>query len=854
MADNFSIPELLAPAGDWDCVRAAVANGADAIYFGLDRFNARLRAENFTVEELPELMEFLHARNVRGYVTFNTLLFPSELEAAAEYVTHLADAGVDAAIVQDIGLCRLIKAISPSLPIHASTQMTVSSAAGVRFAKTLGAELVVLARECSVNEISKIRHDLGADAVPLEVFVHGALCVAYSGQCLTSETLGGRSANRGECAQACRLPYELESDGSKVDLGTRRYLLSPQDLSGIDVIPELSAAGVSSLKIEGRLKSPEYVASVTRRYREALDRLKSGSPSQMAGREAKYELEMTFSRGLSTGWLKGIDNQRLVHAQYSSKRGVLIGKILRVTPSGIVLRTSLPLNCGDGVVFVEAGSDPEQAQGGSIYEMHPVKDGVELRFGRGVNNDKLRPGMEVWKTSDPQLSKALRQSYSRDVVQNTVALSFVAFGAAGSPLRLEAHSSEGHTAELQSNMPLEEARTQPLTAEVLKGQLSRLGGSPFHLEEVRNEIAGDCCLPLRELNRLRRELVEQLAQQRTSASILAVNSDGLDVSLDWAKRVLAQTTLHPAADVAVVQGQPTPKLAVLVRTLEQLEVALEQGVSLVYCDAEEIKRSKEFVKLARSVAGTEIFCAGPRVFKTGEDWILKHMRTAEPDGFLVRKFDQLHYFSSQRCVADFSLNIANQLSAAQLLSRYPVERMTPSHDLNSSQLTDLLKAAGGSRFELVIHTHMPMFHMEHCVFCAFLSDGTDYTNCGRPCDKHKVNLRDRSGIAHPLVADSGCRNTLFRAEAQSAVRYVKDWRALGARTFRVELLRQNVEDTRRLLDIYRKFLRDELDSTSAIDRLGVIQQVGVTEGQLPYDGVVRLKSRKRTASQELRSV
>src|SRR2546427_4006280 len=290
------IPELLAPAGDWDCARAAVENGADAIYFGLEKFNARMRAHNFTEADLPKLMEFLHRRGVKGYVTFNTLVFENELAEAEQYLRSIITAGVDAAIVQDAGICRLIRQLSPDFPIHVSTQMTITSAGGVEFARELGCNLVVLARECSIKEIEKIREgglesrvegrgaesegtegswtlDPRPSTLPLEVFVHGALCVAYSGQCLTSEALGGRSANRGECAQACRMPYQLISDGELVPLGDRRYLLSPQDLAGLDVVPDFIQAGVASSKIGGRLKSPEYVANITRVYRAALDRV-----------------------------------------------------------------------------------------------------------------------------------------------------------------------------------------------------------------------------------------------------------------------------------------------------------------------------------------------------------------------------------------------------------------------------------------------------------------------------------------------------------------------------------------------------------------------------------------------------
>src|SRR5687768_2170591 len=281
-------PELLAPAGDWEAMRAAVANGADAVYFGLSNFNARARAHNFTVEELPDVMRFLHARNVKGFVTLNTLIFSDELPAVAEFVKAVASAGADAVIVQDLGLVRLIKRISPTLPVHASTQMTLTEPRGIDFVTKLGVERVVLARELSLDDIRKVT---GGTDVPVEVFVHGALCVAYSGQCLTSEALGGRSANRGQCAQACRLPYELIVDGQKRDLGDKAYLLSPQDLAAYDLIAPLIDAGVISFKIEGRLKTPEYVANITRYYREAIDTLNSESTqpdSAVATHDAQY--------------------------------------------------------------------------------------------------------------------------------------------------------------------------------------------------------------------------------------------------------------------------------------------------------------------------------------------------------------------------------------------------------------------------------------------------------------------------------------------------------------------------------------------------------------------------------------
>src|SRR3954452_4071179 len=324
-------PELLAPAGDRACLVAAVENGADAVYFGLQRHNARARATNFDGAELAEVMALLHRRGVRGYVTLNTLVFPRELPDLEATLRHLVESGVDAVIVQDLGLTRLIRALTPDLEIHASTQMSVTSAEGVRLARELGCSRVILARELSLNEIARLRREA---ELPVEVFVHGALCVAYSGQCLTSEALGGRTANRGERAQACRMPYQVICDGELKDLDHIQYLLSPQDLAAFDLIPRLVELGVASLKIEGRLKSPEYVANSTQHYRRALDAAWEGRPVDFTPRDVR-EMELSFSRGFSHGFLDGNNHKVLVRGDYAKKRGIFLGCVSSVGRSGI---------------------------------------------------------------------------------------------------------------------------------------------------------------------------------------------------------------------------------------------------------------------------------------------------------------------------------------------------------------------------------------------------------------------------------------------------------------------------------------------------------------------------------------
>ncbi|MCW5558710.1 MAG: U32 family peptidase, partial [Verrucomicrobiae bacterium] len=791
-----------------------------------------------TEADLPELMAFLHRRGVRGYVTFNTLVFADELAAAADYLRGIIAAGVDAAIVQDAGICRLIRRLSPDFPIHGSTQMTVTSAAGVAFARRLGCDLVVLARENSLKEIAVIRSAV-AD-FPLEVFVHGALCVAYSGQCLTSEALGGRSANRGECAQACRMPYELVSDGARVDLGDRRYLLSPQDLAGLEVLPELAASGVASLKIEGRLKSPEYVASITRVYRQALDRLAADSSEASGATRVsaadRYAMEMAFSRGLYTGWFRGINNQELAHGRFGKKRGVFLGVVDRVGRDGVVMRPASGVKAGDGVVF-DAGHPDEPEAGGRVYAVRegPVSARspreVELQFGRdALDLRRLHPGDRVWKTDDPALDREVRRTFEGETPRFRRPVTAEVHGAPGTPLTLILRDEQGNVARAESAMPLERAERHPLTEERLREQIGRLGGTPFRLESLRCELEPGLMVPVSELNRLRREAVVSLEQRRAAPR-------------RWELRPPEDSVLRVPAGAEGAEATEAggePELIVLVRHPSQLEAGLTCGAAALYCDFEDPKRYRDAVDRVRAFRGNapgpEIWIAPPRITKPGEEWILRQVRSAEADGYLVRNADHLRWFAGDRRRGDFSLNVANPLTAELFIREEGLERVTASYDLNLAQLESLAAAAPASWFEVTLHQHMPMFHMEHCVFCAFLSSGTDYTNCGRPCDRHDVRLRDRVGLEHPLKADAGCRNTVFNARAQTGAESFERLRALGLRHFRIEFVNETADEVSATLARYRALLRRETTGAQLWRDLKLENRLGVTRGQLEADG------------------
>ena len=807
-------PELLAPAGGWDCLKAAVANGADAVFFGLPRFNARLRADNFTEEELPEVTGFCHRHWVKAYVTLNTLVFTGELDDAAEYLRLLNRCGVDALIVQDIGLVRLAASIVPELPIHASTQMTLTSPQGVQVAKGLGITRSVLARELSLRELKRF----DAREMPMEVFVHGALCVAYSGQCLTSESLGQRSANRGECAQACRMPYELVVDGALRDLGDRKYLLSPQDLAAVNDIPALIAAGVESFKIEGRLKSPEYVAAVCQVYRKAIDAALAGQPRE-ADADDRHQLEMAFSRGLYPGWMHGVNHRELVHARFGKKRGPFAGIISEIGVEFVAFDSQAPLKPGDGIVF-DNGTDTDREQGGRIYEIR----GNRYHFRHGhLDMRRLKVGDRVWKTDDPELDKRLRQSYGgRIEPRHLRPFDVVVSGRAGEPMTMVSSGIE-----IRSVIPLEAARNAPLTGEKLRAQLSKTADSGMELRTLNLLLEGEVILPLGEINRMRRELLAKLA--------VAAEPKRQEAWINW--RTVFKNALPETQALPDPASERNPSLKVLCRGMDQVVAALDAGITDLYADFEDIRRYKEAVALVRERGDARILLATPRIQKATEEGFFKLIANAEPDGVLIRNLGAITHFagSGLTTVGDFSLNVANPLTA-QFFKGGGLDRITVSYDLNVRQVLDLLESAPPDWFELTLHQHIPMFHMEHCVFAAFLSEGKDHTDCGRPCDRHRVHLRDRVGMKHPLRADVGCRNTLFNAVAQTGAGYFGELCSAGLRHFRVELLEEDVEQTKTIIGAYQALLSGEKNGADLWRSLRANAQLGVTKGTLEARG------------------
>lgn len=869
--DMVRAPEILAPAGDAASLAAALAAGADAVYLGLDEgMNARARARNFPVAELPQTADRVHRAGARLYLTMNTVVFQDELPFVEGLVRAAAEAGVDGLIVQDPAVALLAREVAPRMEVHASTQMTISSPEAARFAARLGVCRVVVPRELSTAEVQRF-----AEGTPLEleVFVHGALCMSWSGQCLTSEAWGGRSANRGQCAQSCRLPYELVVDGEVRDLGEVRYLLSPLDLAGVRALPALVASGVASLKIEGRLKGPAYVATAVQTYRRWRDAIVEGRTAEegvgAALRTDLGRLQVAYGRGFSDGFFAGSDHQHLVEGRFPKHRGVLIGEVVEVTRTAVrVVRADRPVTggiaLGDGLgpagtssvqlpglpgeakpsstrlepalpvlvpgcgVGFDTGAPETEEPGGPLFSVESTRDGWWLGFGRpGPDLRHVRPGHRVWLTRDPRLVSDTDRLLAAGEPEGRLALRLEVTGAPGMPLHVVWRSSRA-TVTTRSAMLLQAASGPGLDADVLSEKLGATGGTPWRVVALDLDgLAAGVHLPVSALKAMRREALPALLAMELAAFRHPTGPQGA------ASRVIADAVARRPARPLAVPDRPV--LEVLCRTDAQLRAALAAGVSDVVLDWMELVGLQGAVETARA-AGARVVLATTRVQKPGEGGVDLRLLRLNPDGMLVRHWGGMVHAIEQRdpglgLHGDFSLNVTNAVTAHALLAE-GFDTLTAAHDLDEEQLLALVAAVPEGRMAVVVHHHLSTFHTEHCVYAHTLSHGRDFRSCGRPCEHHRVALRDRDGRDHPVVVDVQCRNTVFNAAAQSAPHLATRLAAAGVRRFRVELVWETAAQTAVVVEAWQSLLDGRATPADVLARVGAHEQYGVTAGTM----------------------
>lgn len=800
---------------------AAVNNGADAVYFGVPHWNARGRTEDFTFEDVEGMILYARKRGVRTFLAMNVLVFERELQELPDFLEKLISLKPDAFIIQDIGLARLIRAIAPNQEIHASTQMTLSSAEAVNLAAQLGFNRAVLARELSLKEIASIK---AATDLELEVFIHGALCVSYSGQCLTSENFGGRSANRGQCAQSCRLPYRIFVDGKEYRDTDAKYLFSPHDLCALPKLKELEEIGVDSLKVEGRLKSPEYVAAVAKAYRKALD----SQPLQDIDTEP---LEVLFSRGLRTGWLDGDNHQELVDGTFSNHHGMFLGTVMKVGRGQIDIECNAGLpRPGDGILFEDSQRDI--SVGTRLYGIKAQGKTLTLTFGKDFDTRKVTAGMKCYRNDSPALERELRKTFTDREFMKRIPVDMVLSGDIGKKLHLEVSDGFQNKAIAESETVLETSRNKDVDAanglcELAQKELSALSGTAYRLGKLKVDIEGGAFIPGKLLRTLRQKAIEQLDNKRCEWHELNPSAN--------AGRTLLNSVKF-GTKVASRNGA-RPVISVLVRRPEQIAALEGLDIDSIIMDFDwGVKYDKPLEQIRE--LGFKAGMATLRIHKPGESHYLKNILRLCPDFALVRNLGALAILreSGIPLAGDYSLNAANSLSYDWLLSQ-GLQTLHPSWDLNSTQLFDLLGDIDGSRLELTLHQYMPAFHSEYCAFARALTTGRRFPECGKICTQHKVEILDHKGERHFLQSDAECRNTLFVGKPQSALKLLPDLQKNAVSHFRLEMLQEDAETVRRKVSIYTQAIRGRISIDEATRMAGVEEKYGLSEGQLFNESV-----------------
>lgn len=773
----MSTIELLAPVGHREGLLAAVSNGADAIYVGGSAFGARKEAA-FSNEELIETIKYSHLHGVKVYVTVNTTIFDAELEALQEYIHFLYLNDVDAIIVQDIGVAHLVKELYPDFELHFSTQMTLHNTKGVEFAKSFGADRVVVARENTLEEIKAMKQTVDID---LEVFVHGALCVCYSGQCLMSSMIGARSGNRGACAQTCRLPYELVDlkSGETLDSNVGDFILSPRDLKTVDHIGELIEAGVTSFKIEGRLKKPEYVATVVKAYREAIDQYLENKKVKLS-KQTHADMDQIFSRGFTKGFLFGEKGLNWMSADRPNHKGIKIGEVANVKGKRVTLKLTSALEVGDGLRFVG-----QKDQGLQVQKMFVKGQDVKLANPGLVDLDCPFPvtkGMPVYKTTSVSLAKRV------EVTEKTVPKIDI-YGEVsaklGEPLRIMVWDDASNMVTVETEELFEAASNTPLSKERLKQQLEKTGSTPFKFGYLSVNMDESVTMPISVINKIRREVLGQLELKR---------------SRHFETREKTHVTL---TNPQPAKHSETTTLSVSVRNLKQLKTILErQDIETIYY--KEIKTLKKAVELAQQYNKT-IIPQLPRIINDEEiKETVEILESLPLQTVMLGEYGMLEALkdSGYNLMSDFAFN-NNNVQSIEALKQLGITQTTLSYEINQKQIRTLLKYAS-LPVEAIVFARIPMMITKHCPVKLLNQPNQEFC---RLCLTTPFGLRDRKNKILPLLRTGNCITEIFNSQHLILIEFLQELQKMGVSKFRLEFTNETEAEMHQAITAYQTALQ-----------------------------------------------
>jgi len=771
--------ELLSPVGDFECLKAAVQNGADTVYFGAGEFSARAFATNFDDEALEKAINYAKLRGVKTNLTLNTLIKNNEMHSAIELAKKAYELGIDAIIVQDLGLARYLIKNFPGLAIHASTQMSVHSLEGAIALQKMGFSRVVLSRELSLQEIEYICKNTD---VEIEVFVHGALCISYSGQCLFSSMVGGRSGNRGKCAQPCRLPYELLEDDKTID---KDYLLSPRDLCGLEYLPQLVKAGVSCLKIEGRMKTPEYVATVTRIYRKYLDLAVAGETAVIDEQDKKDLLQVFNRGGFSDGHLDSSANRELIYKNKSNNMGIFLGTISNFNNNkGHITFTTADNVCVGDKICVE-----NRKHETSIYTISELMlndknipqafDGQKVKIGRMKGNISI--GDKIYKVSDKSLTTTALTSLEQE--NRKINLNCKMVIKKDAPISIEVSDSNGCVVNIISDLLPVDAVNTPITVERLSAQISKTNNTPFQFTNIEIDLDDGLYIQgISNINELRRQALAKYEE----IAIKAFKRDFL--------KALELPTLSSQSK------QTDKKVSLLLNELNlSLDYAKLKNVDKIYIPLKYFVL-KDFNNIVSVIARTfDTYIYMPTIMRSNYHKLIAQnlstiLNTYKIKGFVISNIGNLEllkdYKNDYDFICNYTLNVYNDLT----ISEFPYSAVTLSPELNKSDLQnlDMLNNA-----ELIVYGRTPLMNSNYCLLG---KTNKCYSSCERLCtgktDK-KYYLKDRIGFLFRIIPDNiDTVTTIYNSKITSI-----EHKDILVNSIRIDILDENIEQINKIIKI-----------------------------------------------------
>lgn len=750
--------ELLSPVGDFECLKAAVQNGADSVYFGASNFSARASATNFDLEHLQEAITYAKLRGVHTHLTLNTLIKENEFEEAVNLASKAYTYGIDAIIVQDLGLANYLISHFPDLPIHASTQMTIHNLEGALEVENLGFKRAVLSRELSLSEIQYICHNT---KIEIETFIHGALCISYSGQCLFSSMVGGRSGNRGKCAQPCRLPYTLMQKTTTQEMPIHQgYLLSTKDLCGLSFIPQLIQAGVICFKIEGRMKSPEYVATVTRIYRKYIDLALSSKPYEI-DKQDKKALALVFNRGgFSDGHFNSSPNRNLIFPEKQNHMGLYLGNVsnIKANRGHVFINVADTLAIGDTIQFEKENTNytvSELMVKGRNTSIVEEKELIEI--GRMKGN--IHIGDKVYKISSKELTNQAKFSYQGE--HKKIKLNAYIKMELGKPIVLEVSTlhkqsdslyQDIHACIMSKVVPVE-ATSKPITQERIQMQLNKTTESIFTFANIRIDLEPNLFLPcisvLNELRRTALQEIEQVIKSRISRK---------ERTLSYTRPAISSTSSNPLFS-------SLPKTALLLNTLQEKEdYTILKNVDKLYIPLKffSYKKYESLLTILCHQFSTYIYL--PTIIKSNYKNILSNVIENSIERYHIKGFvlsniasgiflqEMLPQYGQKfEYISNYTLNVYNHESE-QVLKQLGIQKITISPELSKQSILELCKDTSIKR-ELMVYGRIPLMSSNYC----FLGQTNHcYPTCGTKCQEENssYSLKDRLGYTFPILPDN----------------------------------------------------------------------------------------------------